>query len=218
MKAGIGILAILLLTNPAMCQTTIFGKIIDNKKQPLQGVSVSIKDSYDGGTSDSTGRYSFTTSEKGTKVLVASMLGYKTFEQTVIIAAENHFDFQLREEVSEMKAVVITAGTFEASDAKRATVLSSMDVVTTASANADVTGALRTLPGTQTVGESEGLFVRGGTASETKVFIDGTLVNNFFYTSVPDIAQRGRFSPFLFKGWPSINTHSTFAGLPLKTI
>jgi len=200
MKAGIGILAILLLTNPAMCQTTIFGKIIDNKKQPLQGVSVSIKDSYDGGTSDSTGRYSFTTSEKGTKVLVASMLGYKTFEQTVIIAAENHFDFQLREEVSEMKAVVITAGTFEASDAKRATVLSSMDVVTTASANADVTGALRTLPGTQTVGESEGLFVRGGTASETKVFIDGTLVNNFFYTSVPDIAQRGRFSPFLFKG------------------
>ena len=200
MKAGFGILAILLLTTPAMCQTTIFGKIIDNKKQPLQGVSVSIKDSYDGGTSDSTGRYSFTTSEKGTKVLVASMLGYKTFEQTVIIAAENHFDFQLREEVSEMKAVVITAGTFEASDAKRATVLSSMDVVTTASANADVTGALRTLPGTQTVGESEGLFVRGGTASETKVFIDGTLVNNFFYTSVPDIAQRGRFSPFLFKG------------------
>src|SRR5690606_15603436 len=26
------------------------------------------------------------------------------------------------------------------------------------------------------------------------------LVNNFFFSSVPDIAQRGRFSPFIFKG------------------
>src|SRR5690606_28170966 len=56
------------------------------------------------------------------------------------------------------------------------------------------------LPGAQQVGESEGLFVRGGTAAETKTFIDGTLVNNFFYTSVPIIAQFGRFSPFIFKG------------------
>ncbi|HEX7848015.1 MAG TPA: TonB-dependent receptor, partial [Chitinophagaceae bacterium] len=59
---------------------------------------------------------------------------------------------------------------------------------------------LKTLPGAQQVGESEGLFVRGGTAAETKTFIDGTLVNNFFYSSVPNIAQFSRFSPFIFKG------------------
>jgi hypothetical protein len=35
---------------------------------------------------------------------------------------------------------------------------------------------------------------------ETQQFIDGTLVNNPYYTSVPDIATRGRFSPFLFRG------------------
>jgi vitamin B12 transporter len=106
----------------------------------------------------------------------------------------------LREEVTELKAVVISAGAFEASDKKKATVLSSIDIATTASANADVTGAVKTLPGAQQVGESEGLFVRGGTAAETKTFIDGTLVPNFFYSSVPGIAQRGRFSPFIFKG------------------
>jgi hypothetical protein len=44
------------------------------------------------------------------------------------------------------------------------------------------------------------LFVRGGTAEETKVFIDGTLVNNFFFSAAPDITTRGRFSPFIFKG------------------
>ncbi|RYD96145.1 MAG: TonB-dependent receptor, partial [Sphingobacteriales bacterium] len=80
------------------------------------------------------------------------------------------------------------------------TTLSPIDIVTTAAALADVTGAVKTLPGAQQVGESEGLFVRGGTAQETKTFIDGTLVNNFFYSSVPNVAQRGRFSPFIFKG------------------
>ena len=25
-------------------------------------------------------------------------------------------------------------------------------------------------------------------------------MNNFFYSSVPNVAQRGRFSPFIFKG------------------
>jgi len=109
-------------------------------------------------------------------------------------------DITLKEEVSELKAVVISAGTFEASDKKKGTVLTPIDIVTTASGNGDVTGALKSLPGAQQVGESEGLFVRGGTAQESKTFIDGTLVNNFFYSSVPNIAQRGRFSPFIFKG------------------
>ena len=106
----------------------------------------------------------------------------------------------LKEEISELKAVVISAGTFEASDRKKGLCLDPIDIVTTASANGDITGALKTLPGAQQVGESEGLFVRGGTAAETKTFIDGTLVNNFFYSSVPNIAQCGRFSPFIFKG------------------
>src|SRR5204863_5088364 len=79
-------------------------------------------------------------------------------------------------------------------------VLNSIDIVTTASANADVTQALKTLPGAQQVGESEGLFVRGGTGAETKIFIDGTLVNKFFYSTSPNVAGYGRFSPFLFKG------------------
>src|SRR5690606_3493480 len=110
-------------------------------------------------------------------------------------------DIQLKEEITELTAVMVTAGTFEASDRKRSSaVLDPIDIVTTASANGDITGALKTLPGAQQVGESEGLYVRGGTAAETKTFIDGTLVNNFFFSSVPNIAQFGRFSPFIFKG------------------
>ncbi len=73
-------------------------------------------------------------------------------------------------------------------------------MATTAGSNADITAALKTLPGTQQVGEQEGLFVRGGAGYETKQFIDGALVNNPYFSSVPDISTRGRFSPFLFKG------------------
>lgn len=192
---------IILFSCTAVGQTVINGKVKDNKGRPIPGVSITIKDSYDGGTSDSTGKYSFKTSEQGDKILVASSIGYYSSElKALLTAAALTIDITLKEEPNELKAVVITAGTFEASDTKRTTVLNPIDIVTTASANGDVTNAIKTLPGAQQVGESEGLFVRGGTAGETKVFIDGTLVNNFFFSSVPDIAQRGRFSPFLFKG------------------
>jgi hypothetical protein len=110
-------------------------------------------------------------------------------------------DISLKEELSELKAVTVIAGSFAAGDTKRAaTVLNSIDVATVGGGNADITNAVKTLPGAQQVGEQEGLFVRGGAGYETKQFIDGTLVNNPYFTSVPDIASRGRFSPFLFKG------------------
>jgi vitamin B12 transporter len=180
---------------------TISGSVKDSKGNPVPGANISIKDSYDGGMTDSLGRYSFSTGEKGEKFLQFTAIGYKPVEQKITIGTGNlKADAILKEEITELKAVVITAGSFEASDKKKTTVLNSIDIVTTASANADVTAAVKTLPGAQQVGESEGLFVRGGTAAETKIFIDGSLVNNFFYTSTPNIASRGRFSPFIFKG------------------
>jgi hypothetical protein len=182
-------------------QTIISGKVKDGKGKPVAVVSISIKNSYDGATSDSLGNYQFTTTDKGEQLLIATSIGYKPYELKLNIAEGKLIqNIILKEEPNELTAVVVTAGAFEASDTKRATVLNSIDIVTTASAQGDVTGALKTLPGTQQVGEREGLFVRGGSSEEAKVFIDGTLVNNFFFSSTPDIATRGRFSPFLFKG------------------
>ncbi len=179
---------------------TIAGLVKSNKNEPLSGVSISIKESYDGATTDSAGKFSFKTTEKGEQVLVVTAIGYRPYEQKINVHNANTLSIILKEEITELKAVVISAGSFEASDKKKATVLSSIDMLTTASANADVTGAVKTLPGAQQVGESEGLFVRGGTAAETRTYIDGSLVNNFFYSSVPNVAQRGRFSPWIFKG------------------
>ena len=196
------ILTILLLTGfQLMAQTNISGKIKDNKGRPLAGASITIKDSYDGTTSDSTGNFKFSTTEKGDHLLTVTILGYNSFEQKVSLTnAPLIINASLKETLDELKAVIVTAGSFAAGDNKRAAVLNSIDIATTAGSNADITAALKTLPGAQQVGEQEGLFVRGGTGYETKQFIDGTLVNNPYYTSVPDISTRGRFSPFLFKG------------------
>ncbi|HEU5365511.1 MAG TPA: carboxypeptidase-like regulatory domain-containing protein, partial [Hanamia sp.] len=194
-------LPVVLISFFGIAQTKISGKVTDTKRKALQGISISIVDSYDGATTDPAGNFSFTTTEKGEQILKATSSGYKDFEQKINIGlAPIIVDIELKESITELKAVVISAGTFEASDAKRATALNPIDIVTTASANGDITSAIKTLPGTQQVGESEGLFVRGGTADETKYFIDGTLVNNFYYSSEPGQATRGRFNPFLFKG------------------
>jgi vitamin B12 transporter len=190
-----------MLFSTAVFSQTISGSVKDSKGNPVSGANVTIRDSYDGAMTDSTGHYRFTTTDKGEKILQFTAIGYKPVEQQISIGTANiKADAILKEEITELKAVVITAGSFEASDKKKTTVLNSIDIVTTASANADVTAAVKTLPGAQQVGESEGLFVRGGTAAETKIFIDGNLVNNFFYTGTPNIASRGRFSPFIFKG------------------
>lgn len=202
MKPAFTTLLLLLISNIALSQTRVSGTITGDRHKPLSGVSISIKDSYDGATSDSSGSFHFTTTEKGIVTLTATYIGYKNYEQPFAITTGQPLEvkIEMKEEISELNAVVVTAGTFEASDEKKTTVLKSLDIATTASANADIAAALKTLPGAQQVGESGELFVRGGAGYETKQFIDGTLVTNAFFSGAPDIATRGRYSPFLFKG------------------
>jgi vitamin B12 transporter len=202
MKQILVLFFIVLFNNFISAQVVIKGNIKDSKGKKLIGAIITLKDSYDGAVSDSMGNFSFKTFEKGKFIVEAKMMDYTSNAQEINITNETiTLTFSLKEELNELKAITVTAGSFEASDRKRAaTVLSSLDIVTTANANADITGAVKTLPGAQQVGEQEGLFVRGGAGYETKQFIDGTYVNNPFFTGAQDIATRGRFSPFLFKG------------------
>lgn len=194
-------LLLLLTALGASAQIQIKGKVTDTKGNPLSGVSIAIKNAYDGTTTDSLGIFSFNTTEKGQQILEASVIGYRTYEQGINLGSGSFtLTIALKELITELKAVVISAGSFVASDKNKGAVLNAIDIVTTPSANGDVTSAFKTLPGTQQVGESEGLFVRGGSATESKIYMDGNLVNNFFYSSTPGIATRGRFNPFLFKG------------------
>ncbi len=200
MKKPLLIFSALFFSISSFAQTKISGKITDGKK-PMVGVSIAVKDSYDGTSSNADGSFSFETSEKGDQILVATFIGFNSVEQKINCnGTPIVLNISMKEKFNELKAVTISAGSFDASDKKRATVFTPLDIVTTAGSGGDITGALKTLPGTQQIGNQEGLFVRGGEGRETQTFIDGMLVRNPYNTSVPDISQRGKFNPFLFKG------------------
>ncbi len=192
---------LLFLANQAVGQTKISGKVTDTKGDALIGVNIAVKNSYDGATSNAKGEFSFDTSEKDSITITATYIGYLPQEKRVALNEKAIIvNFSLREKMNELKAVVISAGSFEASDEKKGTVLKPLDIVTTAGSNGDNYGALKTLPGAQQTNDREGLFVRGGTGAETQTFIDGTWVRNAFSASIPDLGARGRFNPFIFKG------------------
>jgi vitamin B12 transporter len=219
-KIGVLGFALFGISAGVYAQTQISGSVKDTKGRPVPGASITVKNSFDGATSDSSGKYAFSSSDTGLQTLTVSSVGYHPIEVTFRITGKSiQMDLQLKEEPNELKAVTISAGSFSAGDSKRGAVMSSLDIATTAGSNADITAALKTLPGAQQVGEQEGLFVRGGTGSETKQFIDGSLVNNPYYTSVPDISTRGRFSPFLFKGTVfSTGGYSALYGQALSSV
>lgn len=179
---------------------TISGKITDTNGDTLPGVNVSIKDTYEGATTNIDGYFEFVTSETGEQTIVISYVGYNTIEVTKNVDEDLTLDFILKETVNRLSGVTITAGSFEASDEKKATVLKPLDVAMTAGASADIPAALNMLPGTTTNGETGRLFVRGGTSNETKAFVDGVLVDNFYSTTPNTVPSRSRFDPFLFKG------------------
>tara|TARA_R110002073_G_scaffold139232_2_gene289286 strand:- start:62516 stop:64684 length:2169 start_codon:yes stop_codon:yes gene_type:complete len=181
-------------------QTTISGKVTDKKQQPIAGANVYLENTYDGATSEADGTFTFKTTETGQVTLVVSYLAYKTFKQEADVTSLNNLIIVLTEEVNTLDAVVLTAGSFQAGDNTKVSVMNALDVVTTAGVAGDFISALQTLPGTQTVGEDGRLFVRGGTAEETQVFIDGLQVFKPYSPTSNNTPTRGRYSPFLFDG------------------
>ncbi|WP_346863598.1 TonB-dependent receptor [uncultured Draconibacterium sp.] len=200
MKTGL-ILLFQFLVLFAHAQIKISGVVQSESGNPLSGVNIFIQGTYDGTTSDSLGYFNFRTETTGEQTLIASCVGFETYAQQLNLFS-TIFDLKITliEEISELDEVIINAGTFEASDKKKSVVLRPLDVALTAGANGDIFGAFGKLPGSQTVGEEGRLFVRGGESYETKTFMDGMLVNTPYYSKMPDLPTRGRFSPILFNG------------------
>lgn len=189
------------LTLGANAQTKISGSVKDERGELILGANVLIKDSYDGTSSAANGTFTFVTEEEGVQTLIVTFVGYKPYSQTLELSGkEIEIHISLKEEINQLDGVVISAGSFTAGDENRRTILKAVDIATTAGATADIAGALNTLPGTQKVGESGRLFVRGGDGSETRTFIDGMSVLDAYGPSAPNTPSRGRFLPFMFKG------------------
>ncbi|MES2827938.1 MAG: TonB-dependent receptor [Bacteroidota bacterium] len=185
----------------ANAQTNITGKVTLPNGEIVFGANVSIANTYDGASTDTAGRFKFTTAESGRHLLKFSAVGHKADSLWINLDGKALvFNLTLKEMVNELNQITISAGTLETGDYKKGAVMSSLDIATTAGAVADIVAALQTLPGTAQAFGENGLFVRGGSGAETQTYFDGMVVKNPLGSQLPDMASRNRFSNFLFKG------------------
>jgi hypothetical protein len=200
MKNLFTLIASILLTS-TFAQTRVNGSVVNAAGEPLALANIILADTYDGTTSGADGKFEFTTTETGSKLLMVRFVGFADYQQLVELnGTPITLTVRLEEQFNQLDAVTISAGAFTANDASRRTIFKALDIATTAGATADIAGALNTLPGTQKVGETGRLFVRGGDGNETRTFIDGMLVLDAYGPSAPNTPSRGRFLPFMFKG------------------
>ncbi|MCK0132229.1 TonB-dependent receptor [Flavobacteriaceae bacterium F08102] len=184
----------------SFAQTMVNGTVKTTLGTPVHGANVFIENTYDGATTNADGTFSFTSTSTGIVVLKISMIGFQTVRFEQDITTLKKLDVRLVEAIKALDPVILSAGSFHAGDASEVSVMDALDVVTTAGVAGDFIAALQTLPGTQTVGEDGRLFVRGGSADETQVFIDGLNVFKPYIPTSPNNPTRGRYSPFLFDG------------------
>ncbi|MFD0860838.1 carboxypeptidase-like regulatory domain-containing protein [Sungkyunkwania multivorans] len=189
-----------IVSHYTLAQVVVSGKVTDSKGNPIGGANVYLKGTYDGASTSETGTFNFSTTEQGVHTLTVTYISFEEFSLTTDVAQLQDLTIVLREEINTLTGVTLTAGSFKAGDNAKVSVLKPLDIVTTASALGDYVGAFQTLPGTTTVAEDGRLFVRGGQAEETQVFIDGMRVFTPFTPTANNIPTRGRYSPFLFKG------------------
>ena len=181
-------------------QVNINGIVTSVVGHPISGANIFIEGSYDGATSDAKGLFTFETNLIGNQVLVVTYIAFETVYIQLPVLEMKKLKVTLKQNISELETVTLTAGNLDANENSKAAVLTPMDIVTTAGALGDVVGALQTLPGTSSNANDGRLFVRGGDANETQIFIDGLRVFQPFLASANDTPTRGRNSPFLFKG------------------
>ena len=192
---------LLLMWVVAGAQHKISGTVVNEKDKPIKGVNVYLDNTLDGGTTDSMGIFRFTTTETGNQTIVASEVSHENTGQPITINGDaSGIVLKMKSnKAHNLDEVVITAGSFEASDRSK-TVLKPLDIVTTAGANADVVKAIEMLPGTQKTGTDNGMFVRGGDASEAAILVDEMVVQNAFLSGPPGVATRSRFGAFNYQG------------------
>lgn len=193
------ILTLFLLSVSGHAQTLVTGIVRDTRFLPVSGAKIKIKPDSVAAITDSLGKFSFKASLKGKEMLRLEAFGFLPdsiqidSSKTVI-----NVSFFLKDSQPQLKAVQIVSR-LRFNNVNLDIAQSSITTAMAAGAAADVAAALQIYPGAAPTGNETGFFVRGGSAAETAVVFDGLMVKNAFGSKLPDLANRSRFSTFLFE-------------------
>jgi hypothetical protein len=205
---------IIIMQLPALGQNQrkiIIGKVNSDMGVAIAGATLKFKDAREGSSTDSLGCFSLRTLLQENRWLYCYCVGYQTDSLQVSLYGDSiRVAFQLKPRENELSEVTIRVRR-KLPEYTRVYTLNDFDIVTTAGAVGDVAAALQTFPGASPAGNETGLFVHSGAAYETQAFFDGMLVKNAFGSRLPDVANRSRFSAFLFD-----KTTFTTGGYPAR--
>lgn len=108
---------------PPYFQQSVSGQVTDENNEPLPGVTVSIKGSAVGTTTDLNGKYNIDASPGD--LLVFSFIGYKT--QEVPVGRKSIIDINMVSETTSLDAVKINAGYYSTTERERTGSISKVD-------------------------------------------------------------------------------------------
>lgn len=174
----------------------VTGVVADPANLPLPGVVITIRGSVSVAVTDEQGRFSIQPPSLPA-ILLAELPGFSTREINVSDAAK---PIVITMAIAPVSAgVTVHADVLDAvPDARLA--MRPLDVVRTAGTQADIMRAVAGLPGVTVVDEGAGIFVRGGDVSETRVLLNGAVINHPYRYETPTGGFRGAVDPFLTQG------------------
>ena len=107
LKRAVYVLLILLLFNfKAYAQEVISGTVVDRTNEPIPGVTVFIKSTSSGTTTDIDGNFSITTDQTLPLTLTISFLGFRS-EEIDVYEADEHVNITLTEDINFLDEVVV---------------------------------------------------------------------------------------------------------------
>jgi len=180
-------LLIILITTSIVAQErhTISGIVTDARNgETLFGASVYLKTTSIGVLTNEYGFYSIS-APKGTYTLVISYLGYDTVINDIELKRDQKLDFELIENSTQLKEVLITSSESEEVSIKKpqmsvlklnTTTIKQVPVVL---GEVDILKTILMLPGVTNNGEgSSGFNVRGGAVDQNLVLLDEAIIYN----------------------------------------
>lgn len=167
--------------------------------EAIVGALVYIDQPRVGTSADPLGNYSLRL-PTGRHELIIQSVGMRTTRRNILLLGDGRLDIDLTEEVISLKEIVVEAERSENISGVQMG-LQRLDVKTMRKipsplGEADVFKIMLTLPGVQSVGEgTSGINVRGGSADQNLILLDGTTIYNpshlfgFFSAFNPDVLK-----------------------------
>ena len=153
-----------------------------NSGEPVVGAAVFIKEPMIGVTTDAFGYYSITL-PKGRHTLFFKVIGMKDTHRSLLLIGDGKLDVELREEVSSLKEVTVSAEKTRNVKSVQMGVekidIKQIKQVPSVLGEPDILRVVLTLPGVKTVGEATtGFNVRGGATDQNLILFNGTTIYN----------------------------------------